>query len=339
MTEKRLPFLALTILAAVAGGTMFSRFLAPYNPSFQERRLPWAPPMRLHFMDNQGALHVRPFVYPWVEQSGRYAEYRADARHPQPLYFLLRTPCAGLHDMSDGCLHLFGLKGTERVFLLGTDRYGRDVFSRLLYGGRLSLLAGLLATALSLAIGLLAGSLAGYFRGLAETLLMRFAELFLAIPWLYLLLAVRAILPLRITPAGALLIVVAVIGGVGWARPALLVRSVVLSARERAYVFAARGFGASRWYLLWHHILPETRGVLLTQASLLIPQFILAEVTLSYLGLGFGGTVPSWGTMLAAVASYEVLASYWWMLSPVWVLIALFWAFQSLAGSVEEMIR
>ena len=127
---------------------------------------------------------------------------------------------------------------------------------------------------------------AGYFGGWRDELLMRIAELFLALPWLYLLFAFRAFLPLAVSPFDSFLLVVLVIGMVGWARPARLVRGVVLSAKERDFVRAARGFGASDFYLLRRHILPETAGVLLTQAAILVPQFVLAEMTLSFLGLG-----------------------------------------------------
>ena len=191
------------------------------------------------------------------------------------------------------------------LFLWGSDGYGRDVFSRVLYGGRISLLTGLVAAFLSLSLGLLWGTLAGFHGGWVDRLLMRGAELFLALPWLYLLLAVRAFLPLHISPTQAFFLLVAIIGTVGWVRPARMVRGVVLSARERGFVLAARGFGASPWYLIRRHILPLTWSVVLTQATILIPQYIVAEVTLSFLGLGVGEPVPSWGNMLAEARQYH----------------------------------
>jgi peptide/nickel transport system permease protein len=145
---------------------------------------------------------------------------------------------------------------------------------------------------------------------------MRGAELFLALPWLYLLLAVRAFLPLHISPVGAFLLMVTIIGTVGWVRPARLVRGLVLSLRERPYVETARGFGGGPIYLIRRHILPETTGLLITQATVLIPQYILAEVTLSFLGLGVGEPVPSWGGMLAEARQYHSLVSHPWMLAP-----------------------
>jgi peptide/nickel transport system permease protein len=227
-------------------------------------------------------------------------------------------------------------RAPEVVFLLGTDAYGRDVFSRLLYGGRVSLFTGLLAAFLSLALGLALGTAAGFYGGWLDRLLMRGGELMMALPWLYLLLAVRAFLPLHITTVQAFFLLVVIIGGVGWVRPARLIRGVVLSARERGFVLAARGFGASNAYLIRRHILPLTLGVVLTQATVLIPQYILAEVALSFLGLGVGEPVPSWGNMLAEAQQYHALVEHWWMLAPGLAIIPVLLGYLLLADTLLE---
>jgi peptide/nickel transport system permease protein len=165
---------------------------------------------------------------------------------------------------------------------------------------------------------------------------MRFAELFLALPWLYLLFALRAFLPLAVGPLEAFFLITAVIAAVGWARPARLVRGVVLSAKEREFVRAARGFGASNGYLLRHHILPETSSVLLTQAAILVPQYVLAEMTLSFLGLGVPEPAPSWGNLLSSLQQYSVLVSYWWMYLPALIMAPFFLGYLGLAGSLQE---
>ncbi|HKA00836.1 MAG TPA: ABC transporter permease, partial [Candidatus Solibacter sp.] len=168
----------------------------------------------------------------------------------------------------------------------------------------------------ALGMGLIWGTASGFSGGWMDRLMMRGAELFLALPWLYLLLAVRAFLPLHISPVTAFLLMVTIIGTVGWVRPARLVRGLVLSLKERPYVEAAQGFGAGSFYLIRRHILPETTGLLLTQATVLIPQYILAEVTLSFLGLGVGEPVPSWGSMLAEARQYHALVLHPWILVP-----------------------
>jgi peptide/nickel transport system permease protein len=149
-------------------------------------------------------------------------------------------------------------------------------------------MAGWIAAGLSLLIGIIVGTLAGFYGGWIDQILMRGGELFLALPWLYLLFAVRAALPLHIAEWQVFLLLIAVMGLIGWARPARLIRGVVLSAKERNFVLAARGFGASDAYVICRHVLPQTYGVVLTQMTLLIPQYVLAEVTLSFLGHAAG---------------------------------------------------
>ena len=232
--------------------------------------------------------------------------------------------------------HLFGVDPPARVWLMGTDGYGRDLFSRLLFGGQISLFAGFVATLLALTFGVILGTLAGFYGGWLDAVIMRCVELFMALPWLYLLLTLRGLLPLHTSPVQAFLLFIIVIGLVGWARPARLIRGVVLSVKERKHILAARSFGASDLYLVRRHILPEIRGLVLTQAALLIPQYVLAEVTLSFLGLGIGEPVPSWGGMLATLQQYHVLVSKWWMFFPGLILIPVFASYGILSHSLQE---
>jgi peptide/nickel transport system permease protein len=168
---------------------------------------------------------------------------------------------------------------------------------------------------------------------------MGLAELFLSLPWLYFLIAVRAFLPLHLSPAGTFLLLICVIGLIGWARPARLVRGVVLSARARNYVSAARGFGASDFHLLRRHVFPETFGVLLTQAALLVPQYAAAEATLSFFGLGVSEPVPSWGNMLSTLQQYNVLVSYGWLLAPAGALVVTSVIYWLLADALHSRLQ
>lgn len=335
MTQRRIFAKWFVVLLVLHGIIAAAGFFAPYDPVAQDRDRPYLPPMRVHMMDARGHLHLRPFFYPLRLQAGSFDQYEEDTATPVPLKFFKHGAAYRLLGFVPSHLHLFGATGS-RIYLLGTDTYGRDQLSRILYGGQVSLLAGLLGAGITLFLGALIGMAAGYFGGWRDELLMRIAELFLALPWLYLLFALRAFLPLAVSPLEAFLLVVIVIGMVGWTRPARLVRGVVLSVKERDFVRVARGFGASDIYLLRRHILPETASVLLTQAAILIPQFVLAEMTLSFLGLGVPEPMSSWGNLLSTLQQYNVLVSYWWMYLPALAIVPFFLGYLSLASALQQ---
>ena len=336
--QKRFTW-AIWFLLAIHVVVLLAGFIAPYSFDTQARLYPYAPPTRLHFFDCQGKFHLRPFVYVTKISEEALIGYTPDCSQPAGVHFFVRGDRYKLLGIFDSNLHLFGVQPSAGMFLLGTDGFGRDQFSRLLYGGQVSLFAGLAAAGLSVVAGLLLGAIAGMYGGLVDDVAMRFAEIFITVPWFYLLIAVRAFLPLQISPVTAFILVVSVIGVVGWGRPARLVRGVILSARERNFVLAARGFGASNAYLLRRHLIPLTFRVVLTQMTVLIPTFILAEVILSFLGLGVGEPFPSWGNMLASAQQYHVLISYWWMLLPGLVPIPVFLAYHSLAEKLQERVK
>jgi peptide/nickel transport system permease protein len=323
--------LALHAIVAAAG------FFAPYDPVEQDRDHPYFPPMRIHLIDAQSHFHLRPFFYTLRVREGSFDQYEEVTSTAVPLRFFERGAPYRLFGFVPLRLHLFDAPGA-RLYLLGSDAYGRDQLSRILYGGQISLLAGLLGAGVTLLLGALIGMAAGFFGGWRDDLLMRIAELFLALPWLYLLFALRAFLPLGVSPFDSFLLVVLVIGMVGWARPARLVRGVVLSVKERDFVRAARGFGASDFYLLRRHIFPETASVLLTQAAILVPQFVLAEMTLSFLGLGVPEPLSSWGNLLATLQQYNVLVSYWWMYLPALAIVPFFLGYLHLASALQQRI-
>jgi peptide/nickel transport system permease protein len=326
------------LLLGIYGATALAGFLAPYDPVEQNRRLPFAPPVRLHVVDESGRFHLRPFIYPLVPRPGSADAYDEDRARRYPIELFVTGAPHRIAGVVPSDRHLFGVDAPARLFVMGSDEYGRDVFSRLIHGARISLVGGLLAACAAVGLGMLAGGVAGFYGGVSDAILMRLAELVMAVPWLYLLLAVRASLPLHLEPSAAFVLLVLVVGLVGWARPARLVRAVVLSARTRDYVVAARSSGASDLHVLWRHVLPEAAGVALTQLALLVPQCILAEVTLSFFGLGVSEPVPSWGNMLASVQRYHVLASYWWMFLPGVALIPVFLLYYAVTDALHQRL-
>jgi len=335
MTARKQIALPLIFVAGVHVIALFAGFFAPYNYAQQNRDLPYAPPSPLHLYDVQGVFHWRPSVCRLAARPEKFGVYEEDRNNCFPVRLFIRGPQYTVLGLFQSDWHLFGVSPPARIFLLGSDGYGRDQLSRLLYGSLLSLFAGLLATGLTLNLGALLGTVAGYYGGWCDAVIMRCIELFLALPWLYLLFALRAFLPLHISPSRAFLLLILVIGIVGWARPARLIRGVALSEKERGYVLAAKMFGASHFYLMRRHVLPSTYNVLVTQAALLIPQYILAEMTLSFLGLGVAEPVPTWGNMLSAVQQYDVLTSYWWMWAPGCAVILVCLSYWYLASALQ----
>ena len=338
------------IVILVAGLTglhlilLFAGFFAPYDPVTQDRELPYAPPTKLHFKDGSG-FHLRPFVYAWTSVPGgdkpeSYQEgYKEDVSREYPVRFFVGGPNYELLGAFKTTLHLFGVTEPGKILLFGTDGYGRDEFSRVLFGGQISVAAGITATFIALLTGSILGIIAGYYGRWIDESLMGVTELFLSLPWLYFLLGVRAFLPLHLSTVRTFFLLTGVIGLIGWARPARLVRGLVLSSRNRNYVLAARGFGGSDFYLLRRHILPEAFGLLSTQAALLVPRYIAAEVTLSFFGLGVNEPVPSWGNMLSTLQQYSVLVSYGWLLAPACALVITSVLYSSLANAFHSRLE
>jgi len=328
-------FFLLAALVALHLVLVFAGFIAPYDPAAQDRDLPYAQPTELHFRDAAG-WHLRPFVYARTIAPDSYVE---DTSRSFSVHMFVRASSYRLLGIFQTNWHLFGVAAPARIALLGTDGFGRDEFSRVLYGGQISVAAGTAATLIALLVGSIFGMLAGFFGDWADESLMGTTELFLSLPWLYFLLGMRAFLPLHVSALKTFFLVTCVIGVIGWARPARLVRGVVLSVRSRNYVLAARGFGASNFYLLRRHILPELSGILLTQATVLVPRYIAAEVTLSFFGLGVSEPMASWGNMLSTLQQYSVLVSYAWMLAPMGALIITSVIYSLLADTLHSQLK
>jgi peptide/nickel transport system permease protein len=283
--------IALAALAALAPA------LAPYEAGRSFRDFLHAPPMRPH-LDG-----ITPVAHPLVLADRLQQRFEADRSRTVPLPW-------------------FGESDTP-VFLLGADDFGRDVLSRLLYGARTSIALALVATVGAVLIGALAGAWAGYRGGWLDESIMRVADFVLVLPVIYVVLVLRAVLPLVLSASTVFLLVTAIFVLVGWPFVAKGVRSIVAAERNREYVQAARSLGAGHARIVLRHLVPACAGHLLVQATLLLPAFILAEATLSYIGLGFPDPVASWGTMLAGAGNYNAIARFPWTLAPAIAIFAI----------------
>jgi peptide/nickel transport system permease protein len=291
-------------LALVALLALAAPLLAPHDPGETFRGFLSAPPMRPHVVANDGSWHL-PFVHPLRLASRLEQRYDEDASREIPLVFLSGGKVARLADERDG-----------PWLPLGADQEGRDVLARLLFGARTSLGVAILATLAALLIGAVAGGLAGYLGGLVDEAIMRLAEFVLVLPAIYVVLALRSALPLVLPSWAVFSLMTGIFALVGWPFVARAVRSVVATERTRDYAAAAVSVGAGPARVLFGHLLPACRGLIGTQAILLLPSFILAEATLSYVGLGFPDTVPSWGSMLHEASNVSAIADFPWTLAP-----------------------
>jgi peptide/nickel transport system permease protein len=312
--------LAISALALMTLAALAAPVLSPNDPAVTFRAFLYAPPMRPHIVGPDGSWH-RPFVHPLRLVSRLEQTYEEDVGRAVPLEFLAGGKTVRASDESAG-----------PWLPLGADRDGRDVLARLLFGARTSLGVALLATLAALLVGAVAGGLAGYRGGLLDDAIMRLAEFVLVLPAVYVVLALRAALPLVLPSWAVFALMAGIFALVGWPWVARTVRTVVATERTKDYVAAAVSLGASPWRVLFRHLLPACRGVVATQAILLLPGFILAEATLSYVGLGFPETVPSWGSMLHQASNVNAIADFPWTLAPAAAIFAVTLAANLLVG-------
>ena len=309
---------------AIAGALLLLALVGPHltpnQPSTQFTEFVYAPPMRPHIVDASGRVRA-PFVYPLVLENRLERRYAEDRSRPLPLRLF-----------RDGTLLSVDPSAAAPWFPLGTDALGRDQLARLASGTRLSLGVAIAAALGALVLGALVGALAGFVNGLVDEGLMRASDFVLALPAVYVVLALRAALPLVLTTPQVFWTMVIVLAAVGWPVPARGVRAIVAAERNREYAEAARALGASRTRLLLRHLLPATRGLLVVQATLLLPAFVLAEATLSFVGLGFSEPIPSWGAMLREAGAGRALIEAPWLFAPAVTIVLSALAVNLIAG-------
>ena len=324
--------LSFSVLVLLYGLAVGASFLSPYSHKEQFREFFYSPPTALHFRDAKGQWHLRPFIYDYEVQDDSPRYRRTERR--LPLYFLVDgTP----YEWMGMTLrtHLFGLREPGKsMFLLGSDSLGRDLYSRILHGAKFSLTIGVVGILFASLLGVFLGALGGYFSGWLDTLVMRCADLFLSLPGLFLILGIRAVFPLQMDSSNLFWVMILAFALVGWASIARVIRGQVLSLKTQQYVLAARASGASHWRILTRHILPFTSSYLLVQSTVLIPAFIIGEITLSFLGVGVQEPSASWGSLLRDAASLRVFSQSPWLLAPVALIFATVLAFNLVGGDL-----
>jgi peptide/nickel transport system permease protein len=313
------------VLALMAAAAIAAPWLAPNDPARQFADLALAPPMLPRIVDAEGRVRS-PFVYPLRLADRLERRYVEDRSRALPLRW--------------GQGRLLSLDGEAGVWLpLGGDALGRDVLSRTLLGARNSLGVAASAAAVALAFGALIGGLAGFIGGRLDDLLMRIADFVLVLPAIYVVLTLRAAMPLVVTSAQVFWIMTVVFALAGWPFPARGVRALVAAERRKEYAEAAHAIGAGRLRILLVHLLPATRPYLAVQATLLVPAYILAEATLSFVGFGFPEPLPSWGLMLRDAGQVGVLADAPWLLAPAAAIVLTILGLQLLGGAERNPLQ
>lgn len=317
LKRNKLAMICIGILVLFYGGAIFADFLSPYSYNNENRDYSYCPPMKIKIFDEFGRL-TRPYVQGYYFSFNEYhqREYQIDRSQRYPIHFFVRGDATKLLGLIPTDRHLFGVHSPGRLHLWGADARGRDLFSRLLYGARISLSIGLIGVAISFTIGLLIGGISGYYGGRVDNVLMRVCEMFMMVPGFYLMLALRTIVPDTFNSFQIYLSIVVILSFIGWAGLARVIRGMSISLKEREYVYAAKAMGLSDFAIIRRHILPHTLSYSVVAVMLAIPGYILGEAALSLIGLGIQDPIPSWGNLLSDAMGIVRIKFAPWILLP-----------------------
>ncbi len=335
--RHRLAVVAGIFLIAIYATIPISEVLAPYEANTRHTDFIRAPPQRLHLFD--GGRFVGPFVYGYdyhLNMDNLQRQYAVDRGKVMPLRFFCHGDPYRFWGLVDSDVHFACPAPGGILFLLGSDRLGRDLLSRMTYGARISLTIGIIGITISFCLGITIGGLAGYYGGLFDLLSQRLIEIIHSIPHIPIFLALAAIMPASWSPILVYFGITLILGMMDWTGLARAVRAKLFSLREEDYILAAQLMGARTPRILLRHLIPGFISHLIASATITIPAMILAETALSFLGLGLRPPIVSWGVMLNEAQNMNVVALYPWLMFPVVPVILVILAFNFLGDGLRD---
>ncbi len=331
---------ALVVLGVIYFALLFADFIAPYTKDFSDRTMAYVPPSKIFTIDENGKFS-KPYTYNYKREFDAQElkiVYTLDRSQKHYVKFFAKGQKYKFLGLIPMKRHLVTTDESGRLYLLGTDINGRDVFSRILFGGRISMTIGFLALFVLFPIGLLYGGIAGYFGGKTDMIMMRFAEAVMSIPSFYLLIILASILPSGMTSVQRFMLIVVILALIGWAGFARVVRGMVLSIKNQEYIQAAKSIGASRLRIIVKHILPQTTSFVIVAMTLSVPSYILSESGLSFLGLGIQQPDASWGNMLKEAQEYTNIIYRPWLLTPGFLIFIAVLAFNLIGDTIRDIL-
>ncbi len=332
--------IAFLVLAFIYFCLFFADIIAPYTKDYTDRQLSYVPPSPVFTIDENGKFS-RPYTYNYKREYDAdlmQTVFKLDRSKKYYLKFFARGEEYDFLGVIPMDRHLVTVDSDGRLYLLGGDINGRDVFSRLLFGGRISMTIGFLALLVLFPIGLLYGGISGYFGGITDTLMMRFAEAVMSIPSFYLLIILAAILPSNMTSTQRLILIVVILALIGWAGFARVVRGMVLSVKNQEFVQSAKMIGASNLRIIIREILPQTTSYVIVAMTLSVPSYILSESGLSFLGLGIQQPDASWGNMLKEAQEYMNILYRPWLLTPGFLIFVAVLSFNLIGDTIRDVL-
>lgn len=317
---------ALFILLILYCMVFLASFISPYNKEYSNRNKSYCPPSKIYIINEKGRLSL-PYTYNYIryfDKENFSTKYIEDRSHKYRVKFF---PFGK---------HFYNVEPGGELYLLGTDINGRDNFSRLLYGGQISLTIGFLALLVSFPLGMLYGGISGYLGGKTDFIMMRIAEAIMSIPSFYLLIILASILPANMTSIQRFTLIVLILALIGWAGFSRVVRGMVLSIKKKEFVIASEALGSSNLRTIIHHILPQTMSYVIVAMTLSVPSFILSESGLSFLGLGIQQPDASWGNMLKEAQEFVNIISRPWLLTPGFLIFVAVLSFNLIGDTIRD---